>query len=72
MHNIEFWLAINEAGEFRISTDTADDALQQMTGEETSEAIRVVHFNLNVQLPQPTEVEAQITEGANNVEIVIK
>lgn len=71
LHEIEFWVAINEEGEFVINVDGASDATCELEGNSHNEAIRVMHFKFNVPLPKVVEVQATIPETDGPVNVTV-
>ena len=46
MHEIEFWIAINNHGDFAITVECAEEASEEITRDYTSAAVRVMHCKL--------------------------
>lgn len=71
MHEIEFHIAINAEGEFRISTDTPDEAINDLNGDADSEAVRTYSIKLNVPLPKVATVTGTLPDTDGPVTLTI-
>lgn len=71
MHEIELFIAINEEGEFKVSTDSAQDAVEELNGEAYSNAIRTFALKLNVPLPKVAEVAGTLPDTDGPVTLTI-
>jgi hypothetical protein len=66
-HEIEFFLAINEDGDFEMDTD-ASDARDRLMENFGGVAIRTVKLTARVRLPVVEEVEIDIPDAAGTTE----
>lgn len=71
MHEIEFWIAINNHGDFAITVECAEEASEEITRDYTSAAVRVMHCKLSVPLPKMIEVTGTVPETDGPVTITI-
>lgn len=71
MHEIEFYLAIDNNGEFVISTDDAETANEELRSGVNSEAVKVVKITLNVPLPKVVEVAGTLPDTDGPVTLTI-
>ncbi len=55
---IEFWVCINEDGDFVLDQNSASEAVGTAYEEIGGEALRTVQVALTLTLPEVTEVEA--------------
>jgi hypothetical protein len=68
---LTIWIAVNETGDVTYSIDSADDALQEMTGSNTSEAVKVYDVTLKLPVPAITKVEAAIPDTGGPVTVTV-
>lgn len=61
---IELYLAVNQDGDFQVSSESVDDAVGELQGNFTCNAVRVVTINVTVDLPIPETVNVAITVPA--------
>jgi len=69
--DVEFWIAVNEKGEFAVSTDGAQEAQEELSSNYNCQAIRVYAMHLAVTKPKVVEVAATIpdTDGPLTVTV---
>ncbi len=70
-HEIQFWIAINETGDFVVNTDGASDALSDLESSYTNEATRVYEMNVSLPLPKVIEVKAELPETDGPVTVTV-
>lgn len=68
---IQIWVAVNETGDFVVSTDGPSEAHSDLEGSYTNEASRVYALTLKVAPAKVVEVSAEIpdTDGPVNVTV---
>ena len=68
---VQFWIAVDEAGNHYISSDSAADALSELQGAENCEAIRTFEMNVVVPLPKIIAVKAVVPETDGPVNVTV-
>jgi hypothetical protein len=70
-HEITFWVAINETGDFVVNTDDASSALSDLESSFTNESTRVYEMHLTVTLPKIIEVTAELPDTDGPVSVTV-
>lgn len=71
MHEIEFFIAINDCGDFVINADDPADALSTLTADSGGDATKVIKIKLNVPLPKVAEVAGTLPDTDGPVSLTI-
>lgn len=71
MHEIEFFIAIDNNGEFVLSTDDAETANEELRSNVYSDAVKVIKIKLNVPLPKVVEIAGTLPDTDGPVTLTI-
>ncbi len=69
--DVEFWVAVNEDGDFVVNTDGAQEAQEDLSASYSCQAIRVYAMHLAVTKPKVVEVAATIPDTDGPVTVTV-
>lgn len=69
--DVEFWIAVNDSGDFVVNTDGAQEASEDLSASFNCEAIKVYSMHLVVNLPKVVDVSATIPDTDGPVTVTV-
>lgn len=69
--DVEFWIAINEEGEFAVSKDGAQDAQEELNSTDNCQTIQVYALSLAVTKPKVVAVAATLPDTDGKVTVTV-